>query len=138
MLGVVQIDEQLNAKLFDFKFCTRIGEQCKPFGPVKVFAPEACLTLTSSIKADAYQLGYFFLSLVTRGNSPFPELTNRIVLEKRLSGVRLAPRIPRLTPAWLANLISSLTVQEPAARSSINMVYYALAGLSVSLFASAS
>jgi len=126
---LLQIDSNLNVKLFDFKFSTRVGGTIIPFGPLKVIAPEVFRDFESSFESDAFQLGCFFLGLVTRGGLPFPELTNEKVAEKRITGVRLTPKVPRCAPAWLATLISRLVKHNAADRSTIATAWTELTNL---------
>ncbi|XP_046355449.2 tyrosine-protein kinase SRK2-like [Haliotis rufescens] len=64
--------------------------------PIKWTAPEAALYGKFTIKSDVWSYGILLMELITRGQVPYPGMSNRDVLDQVEKGYRM-PR-PRLCP----------------------------------------
>lgn len=92
--------------------------------PVKWSAPEVYVSNEVTIKSDVWSFGIVLWEIFSYGETPYPEMGNKDILQKVPSGYRM--KIPSLCSPAIAHLMESCWSLSPRARPTFDHIYQQL------------
>uniref|UniRef100_H2YTJ7 Protein kinase domain-containing protein n=1 Tax=Ciona savignyi TaxID=51511 RepID=H2YTJ7_CIOSA len=115
-------------KVADFGLARAIKEEIyestsKPF-PIKWSAPEVALQQKFSIKSDVWSFGILLTEIIGRGRVPYPDFTNREVIDQIEHGYRM-PQLPDCPDSLYAIMLNCWDA-DPKKRDSFETLLWKL------------
>lgn len=92
--------------------------------PIKWTAPEAANHSKFSIKSDVWSFGIVLYEIVTKGGTPYPDMTNAEVLDRIGKGYRM-PQPPNCVPKYYSIMLECWH-KEPQRRPTFDALYHTL------------
>uniref|UniRef100_A0A5S6QFI7 Tyrosine-protein kinase n=1 Tax=Trichuris muris TaxID=70415 RepID=A0A5S6QFI7_TRIMR len=90
--------------------------------PIKWTAPEAALYGTFTVKSDVWSYGILLYEVITKGQTPYPGMQNREVIEQVENGYRM-PR-PRDCPQAMYDVMRQTWDSKPEDRPTFEYLYH--------------